>query len=323
MKQIVTIGLVALSVLSSGLGGAQQDRKLPTIGQVWFTNPALVKPFDDAFRDGLRTLGYTDGKNITILVRYEYGIDAQAPVLISELVARHVDVLVVNGKALRPAMQATSTIPIVSVFGDPLKQGLVSSLAHPGGNLTGVSAQAAETDSKRLELAKEALPGLTRVSLLFDANLPDDVSGANDFRALARSQGVTVRMLGVAGLEEIRTALSGIDKSGQQALIVFDSPLTFLHHQAILDLAAHRIPVVGEGRIWAEGGGLIAYAPSAVEMWRKLASYVDKILRGAKAGDLPIEQVNQFHLVVNLRTAEQFGIVIPQSILLRANEIIR
>ena len=126
-----------------------------------------------------------------------------------------------TGKALRPAMQATSTIPIVSVFGDPLKQGLVSSLAHPGGNLTGVSAQAAETDSKRLELAKEALPGLTRVSLLFDANLPDDVSGANDFRALARSQGVTVRMLGVAGLEEIRTALSGIDKSGQQALIMF------------------------------------------------------------------------------------------------------
>jgi putative ABC transport system substrate-binding protein len=322
MKHSAAIGLIVLVALNLGLIHADEG-KLPTIGQIWFTNPSLVKPFDDAFRDGLRSLGYIDGKNVTILARFEQGNTAQAPVLAKELVGLHVDVMVVNGKALRQAMQATTTIPIVSVFGDPIAQGLVTSLAHPGGNVTGVSAQAWDTDSKRLELAKEALPGVTRVSLLFDASLPDDVSGANDFRSLARKQGVTVRMLGVRSLKEIRAVLSNIDKSRQRALIVFDSPLTFFHRAAIMNLAAHRIAVISEDRGWADAGALIAYAPDAVEMWRKLASYIDMILKGAKAGDLPIEQANKFHLVVNLRTAKDLGIDIPQAILLRADTVIR
>jgi putative ABC transport system substrate-binding protein len=322
MKHSAVIGLIALFSITLSTSQAQ-ERRLPTIGQIWFTNPSLAKPYDDAFRDGLRALGYVDGKNVSILPRYEQGNDANASVLAKELIELHVDVLVVNGKALRAAMQETSNIPIVSNFGDPLKQGLVSNLAHPGGNITGVSAQAWDTDSKRLELAKEAMPGLTRIGLLFDANLPDDVKGADDFRVLARKQGVAVRMLGVRSLEDIRSVLSNIDRSREQALFVFDTPFTFLHREAIMELAVHRIPVVSEGRLWAESGALIAYAPSSLEMWRRLASYVDMILKGAKAGDLPIEQTSEFQLVVNLRTAKNFGIVIPQSILVRADDVIR
>jgi len=315
--------LIATAFASFAVNSVAQDRKPTTVGLLWFTNPSLAKPYDDAFRDGLRTLGYIDGRNITIFPRYAQGDDARTSQLLKELIDLHVDVLVVNPKAVRAAMQATKVIPIVCpTLGDPVKEGFIKDLARPVGNFTGISAQAWETDSKRLELAGKLIPNLRHVALLFDASSVGDVTAASELRSVARGRGITLRLLGVRTVEEISGALANIEKS-EQALIIFDEPFTLLHREVIMRLAAHRLPVIGETKMWVEAGGVVAYAADAFENWRRSATYVDRILKGAKAGDLPIEQASKFELVVNLNAAKRFGIIVPQSILLRADEVIR
>jgi putative ABC transport system substrate-binding protein len=318
--RIVLIGL--FSAISYGLAGADEGRKLPKIGELFSANPSVYKPYDEAFRDGMRSLGYVDGKNVIFLPRYAQGDYTQFPRLVSELIAADVDVLVVSIAAVQVAMQATRTIPIVApTMADPIRDGLVASMAHPGGNLTGGSGLT--LDSKRLQFAMEIVPGLKRIGLLYEATNPQFSNGADANRTLAGGLGLSLRTYGVHNLDEIRSAFARFEKDRLQVLIVWPTPLLLLHRQSILDMASHKLPVIGEGPEFAEAGAIITYSANYIEMWRHAAVQVDKILKGARAGDLPIEQPTKFALRVNLKTARDLRITIPESILLQADEIIR
>jgi putative ABC transport system substrate-binding protein len=240
------------------------------------------------------------------------------------LVAGDVDVLVVSIAAVQAAMQTTRTIPIVApAMADPVRDGLVASLAHPGGNLTGGTGMGPDADSKRIQFAMELVPGLKRLGLLFETTNPQFVNGANANRTLADSLGLSLHTYGVRNLDEMRSAFSRFARDRIQALVVWPTPLMLLHRQSILESTSHKIPVIGEGPEFAEAGALVTYSADYVEMWRHAAVYVDKILKGAKPADLPIEQPTRFTLRVNLKTAKELGITIPQSILLQADEVIR
>jgi putative ABC transport system substrate-binding protein len=315
--------LVALAAIGIGFAHADEARKLPTIGMVVPVDAAADAPFQKAFRDGLRALGYEDGKNVTIIVRYANGDPSKLGALIKELIALHVDILVGDAPALK---EATATIPIVSpTMGDPVKTGLVASLARPGGNLTGVSMQTYDLWPKRLELARELVPKLTRLCLLVDENdEPGAVAYANtEFRTLARGAGITVRTLAVGSPEDLRAALKTIHKERPQVLIVWDSPLMTQYRYTITHSVAHWLPVLSEGRHFAEAGALLTYSVDQYDLFRRSATYIDKILKGAQPRDLPIEQPTKFELIVNLRSAKSLNMTIPESILLRADEVIR
>jgi putative ABC transport system substrate-binding protein len=311
-------------MMTSGLAHSDAARKLPLIGEVWFSNPSIAGPYDLAFRDGLRELGYVDGKNVTIVTRYANGDVAQVPVVLDQLISLPVDVIAVSPKAVQVARQKTATIPIVCPdMGNPVRDGLVASLAHPGGNLTGGYALDTETNAKRLELTIEIAPGTKTLGVMFDGNDMSLVQNAKALRALAQTVGVSVRTFAVRDWNEIQTAFSTIERDRVQALMIFDNPLTEAHLEAIMRYAAHRLPVVSEGRDWAKAGALLAYGADYHDMWKHSAVFVDKILKGAKPGDLPVEQPTKFDLLVNMRTAKALGIAVPESILLRADEIIR
>ncbi len=315
---------VALLISALGYSFADQPRTLPIVGQIYFTNPTIAKAGDDAFRDALRALGYIDGKNVTLVPLYAEGREEQIGMLVNRLIGMHVDVMMVTIKAMHAATRATKTIPIVCPYmGDPIKDGLVKSLAHPGGNFTGLTGQNWELDSKRFELLQELMPGLKRAALLYDANFEDDVAASSELQAFAHSRGIEMRLLGVRTPDDIRRGLSNITASHEKALIVFDSPFTALHRAIVFDLTRYRVPIISEGRIWAEDGAVLTYAANVLDMHRRSASYVAKILQGAKPGDLPIEQAEKFDFVVNLKAAKEFGINVPDSILLRASEVIR
>jgi putative ABC transport system substrate-binding protein len=312
------------ALLQSPSTAADQVRKTPIVGEIWFSDPTTVRPWDVAFRDGLHELGYVDGKNMTIVMRYANGDVARLPALLSELIALPVDVLVVNSKVVKAATASTKTIPIVCPsMGDPVRDGLVASLQHPGGNLTGGYGLIVEMQSKLLELTAELVPNISRIDVVFDADDASDVADAEEFRRLARRVEITARTLGVRDLKGVHEALKTIDRDRAQALIVFDDPLTDLHREPIMRFAQRRLPVISDGKDWAKAGAVLTYAPNYYEMWRRGAVYVDKIIKGAKAGDLAIEQPTKLELVVNLKTAKALGITIPESILLRADEVIR
>ena len=265
-----------------------------------------------AFREGLRELGYVDGKNVIIIARYANGDVTQVPTAIDQLIALPVDILVVSPKAVQVAKQKTTTIPIVCPdMGNPVRDGLVTSLAHPGGNLTGAYALDTETNAKRLELAIELVPVLKNVGVMFDSTDLSLVANAKALRTLAQRIGVSVRSLAVRDWNEIRSALSRIERDRMQALMIFDNPLTELHLDAIMKLVAHRLPVVSEGRDWARAGALLTYGADYHDMWKRSAIFVHKILKGAKPGDLPIEQPTRFDLMVNMRTAKVLDITVP------------
>jgi putative ABC transport system substrate-binding protein len=314
--------LITLVAIGSGLAYADEGRKLPTIGLAVPVDPATDAPYQKALRNGLSDLGYIDGKNVTLIVRYANGDPAELRALIKELIALRVDVLFGDAPLLK---EATTTIPIVSpTMGDPVKTGLVASLARPGGNLTGVSAQTYDLWPKQLELARELVPNLRRVCFLFDTtDEPDALTHANEFRALARGVGMSVRTLPVGSLDGLRAALRTIQKERPQVLIVWSSPLLTQHRRTIMNSITHRLPVISDGRFFAESGALLTYSVDWPDMFRRSATYIDKILKGAKPGDLPIEQPTKFELVVNLQTARALGVTIPESILLRADEVIR
>jgi putative ABC transport system substrate-binding protein len=322
LRRIVLTSL--LLAISFGSAGAEERQKLPKIGQLYGTNPSIAKPYDDAVRDGLRSLGYVDGKNITLLPRYARGDPKQFPALLSELIAFDVDVLVVAVTALPAAIQATRTIPIVAPsMADPVAEGLVASLAHPGANLTGGAGLGPAAEFKRLQFAMEVGPGLKRAGLLFEATTPGFVADSNETRKVADGSGVSLHTYGVHNLDEIRSALARIDRDRLQALLLRGTPLILVHRQSILEFASAKVPVIGESRELAEAGALITYSADYVEMWRQGSVYVDKILKGSKPSDLPIEQPTKFKLIINLRTANALHITIPESIRLLADEIIR
>jgi putative ABC transport system substrate-binding protein len=324
MRHLGVLVLAAVVVITSSIGVKAERRQTQVIGEVWFLDPANTAPYQRAFRSGLGDLGYIEGRNIQIVSRYANGDSAVLAGLVKDLLSRQVDVIVVTPMGVQIAAQVTKTVPIVSAaMGDTVLERLAQSLARPGGNVTGLTAQGPDTDSKRLQRAMELVPGLKRVALLFDRNLAGESRYAERFRAQAKTVGVNVHLYGARNLIEIEHALSQIERDRAQTLIIFASGLFNLHRSIICQSAAHRLPLITEGKEWAEAGALVTYSPNWEDMWRRTSLYVDRILKGANPGDLPIEQPTKFELSVNLRSARALGIAVPQSILVQAEIAIR
>ncbi len=325
LAAVCSVILVGLTAMSSTVATAEDRQRPARIGQIWFQDPAGAEPYHRAFRDGMQALGYVDKRNVTYVTLYANGNADRLPSLVAELIGAKVDVLYITYIAVPAAMHATKTIPIVSAaFYDPVAEGFVKSLARPGGNVTGMSWQSPDTSGKRLELIMEVLPGSKHVALLFDPSDPGAVLDANGVRSAAANAGVKVAAFEVKDSRALDAVLPAIGNDRPRALILIHSALSVNYRERIVRFAIdRRLPLVSEGRDFAEAGALLTYGPSIVDMFRRGAGYVDKILKGAKPGDLPIEQPTKFELVVNLKTAKALGITIPQSILLRADEVIR
>jgi putative ABC transport system substrate-binding protein len=279
-----------------------------------------------AFRQGLRDAGYDEGRDVVIEWRSISGNYARAPAVAADLVQRKVDVIVVESTpAAQAVKRATSTIPIVlAVVADPVGSGLVANLARPGGNITGFSSTGAELSAKRLQLLKETIPRLTRVALLRSPANPWHTKVVEALKAAAPSLSVELSVVGVRTPEEFGPAFSAIRRARAQAVYVVGDGVLLAHRAVLVELASKdRLPSIYFARHFADEGGLMSYGPNFGDLWRRSAGYVDKILKGAKPGDLPIEQPTKFELIVNLKTAKALGITIPESILLRADEVIR
>ena len=280
----------------------------------------------EAFRRGLRDLGYVGGRNLTMESRWSEGRTERLPALAIELVQLRVDVIVASGtQAVRAAKQATSTIPIVmAVSAHPDKIGLVESLARPGGNVTGLDNVGPDLKGKQLQLLKELAPKVSRVAVLWNpANLVETF-GFKEMVAAAAVIGVEIQSIDVRTPDDYLAAFATVTASRADALYAFGNPVNFKNRQLIADFALKsRLPSIYEERLFVESGGLMSYAPSFTDLFRRAATYVDKILKGAKPGDLPVEQPTKFELVINLKTAKALGLTIPQSLLARADEVIQ
>ena len=304
---------------------AQQPARIPRIGYLATPDPATTPYFLDAFRAGLREHGYVEGQNIVMEYRWVEGTSQRFDDLAVDLVRSKVDLIVAWGTpAVNAAKQATSTIPIVMLaVGDPVGAGLVASLARPGGNITGLTNSDVELAPKRLELLKEVLPRLSRVAVLRN---PTNLSGVLQFKetqAAARSLGIELQLVDVRDPKEFESAFSAMAKARAGALSVLADPLFISQRKQIANLAMRsRLPSVFARGESAEAGGLMSYGPNQANMFRQAATYVNKILKGAKPADLPVEQATRFELVVNLKTAKALGVKIPQSILVRADKVI-
>ena len=278
------------------------------------------------FRQGLIEAGYSEERNVVIEWRTASGDYAQIPQLVADLIQRKVDVIFVsNTPAAQAAIRATSTIPIVmATIADPVGAGLVVSLAHPGGNATGLTSMTTELSAKRLQLLKETMPRLTRVAVLWNPDTPYHPKVLKDLKAAAPSLSIELTFVPARTPAGLGLALSAVSEARAQALYVIEDTLFLSHRMTLVKRALEtRLPTMFGARDYAEGGGLMSYGVSYSEQFRRAATYIDKILKGAKPGDLPIEQPTKFELVVNLKTAKALGLTIPESILLRADEVIR
>lgn len=321
---LIALALLAFAVIAE----AQKPKKVPRIGYLSGRgDPSTPGPFMDAFRQGLRVLGYVEGKNILVEYRYVEGKLDRSPSLVAELVQLKVDVLVVTFlPGIRAAKEATKTIPIVMVsFVDPVAAGIVDSLARPGGNITGLATLARDLSGKRLELLKEAVPGISRVGALWDANAPGPAIAFKEYEAAARALKIQLQSLEVRGpTPDLEGAFQAAAKGRASALIIVRNPVLNRYTEPIADLAIkNRLPSMYEGSDFVEAGGLVSYASNDVESFRRAATYVDKILKGAKPADLPVEQPTKFELVINLKTAKQIGLTIPPNVLVRADKVIK
>ena len=311
-------------------GEAQQPTKIARIG--YLVTGSLESPETrvtlDAFRQGLRERGYVEGQNIVIEYRSAAGKLEQFPTLASELARLKVDLIVaVNTPAARAARQATTVIPIVTpVMGDPLRDGLVASLARPGGNITGLTFLGPELVVKCLDLLKQALPRVSRVAAIWHPGAYAEHTTRTmlqEAEAGARTLGVQLQLVEVRGPDELDRAFSTMTRERAEAVFVFPSAIFFNERRRIVDLAArHRLPAMYQAREFVELGGLIAYGASIPDLFRRSATHVDKILRGAKPADLPVEQPTKFELAVNLKTAKALGLTIPQPVLLQADQVL-
>jgi len=306
---------------------AQQPEKLPLIGYL-SPGSSAIGPLarHDAFQEGLRELGYVEGKNVAIAFRFANGNFDRLAELAAELVRLKVDVIVsVVTQASLAAKNATSTIPVVMVsVGDPVGSGLVPGLARPGANVTGTSAMAAEVIGKSLQLLKEAVPNLSRVAVLWNpGNAVFQGQILTATKDAARGLAVELQTFGVRGPDEFDGAFAAMTNGHAGALLVLPDPMLAFHERRIVDLAnERRLPSMYGLRDHAAAGGLMAYGPDYAQIYRRAAAYVDKILKGAKPADLPIEQPTKFVLVINLKTAKTLGVEIPPQLLARADEVI-
>jgi putative ABC transport system substrate-binding protein len=309
-------------------GEAQQATKVHRIGYlIAGSSPAGPDPRLHDFRQGLRDLGYVEGQNLIIEPRYAEGSDARLRDLAAELVRLQVEVIVAGGSAAtRAAQQATRTIPIVMASsGNPVGLGFVASLARPGGNITGLSNFVAELPGKQLELLKEAVPQSTRIAVLTNPAAPSHGPEMETLAVAAKVLGVQVHVVPLRNRDELAGAFAAMTREGADALVVLGEPVLLDRIiGAIVDLAAqHRLPAIYRWRIHVEAGGLMSYGPNQPAMRWRYAYYVDRILKGAKPADLPVEQPMTFELVINLKTAETLGLTIPPTLLFQATEVIQ
>jgi len=320
--EVIAGGLLAAPLTAD----AQQAAKVPRIGFLGNSTAALEANLVGPFREGLRELGYVEGRNILIEYRWAEGKNERLPALIAELIALKVDVIVTAGTPAALAVKkATTSIPLVmAAAGDPIGVGLVASLARPGGNVTGLSAIAPELEGKRLELLREVVPKLSHIAVLWNPDNPFQPGSLKETRAAAQVLGIKVQLLGVRTAEDFPAAFAAILKERPDALLVLADRI-FLHNRArIVDFEAkRRLPGMYPYRELVEAGGLMSFGPSYADMHRRAATYVDKILKAAKPADLPVEQPTKFDLVINLKTAKALGLTIPPSLLGRADEVIQ
>jgi putative tryptophan/tyrosine transport system substrate-binding protein len=304
---------------------SQQPSKVPRVGFIFSVIPSEGRHLWEACRQGLREAGYTEGRNITLEPRWAEARHERLPALAAELVGLNVDVIVAAATpASQAAKAATSTLPIVIVaVGDPVKAGLVASLARPGGNVTGLSLLTPELSGKRLQLLTDLVPGLSRVAALLNPdNQVSDIFW-EETQAAARSLGIELRRLEARNAGEIEHAFAAAAGARAGALIVFDDPAIWSYREQIVPLAiARRLPTMYGYRDFVDAGGLISYGPNRPDQYRRTAAYVDKILKGAKPADLPVQQPTKFDLVVNRRAAKAIGIGIPPMLIDRADDVI-
>jgi putative ABC transport system substrate-binding protein len=323
-KLLVALGAGAL-VAPLASFAQQQPAKVARIGFLGNSTAALEANLIGPFREGLRDLGYVEGRNLLIEYRWAEGKYERFPALIAELIALKVDVIVTAGTPATLAVKkATTSVPLVMVaVGDPVGTGIVASLGRPGGNITGLTSISQELEGKRLELLREVVPKLSYIAVLWNAASPVQVIQERATRAAAQVLGMKMLSLGVRTQEEIEDAFAAIVRERPGALLVLADRL-FLHHRTrIMDFAAqHRLPGVHAYRELVEVGGLMSFGPSYAGMHRRAAYFVDRILKGAKPADLPVERPATFELVINLKAAKALGLTIPQSIMLQATRVI-
>jgi putative tryptophan/tyrosine transport system substrate-binding protein len=320
--------LASFALASVQLAEAQQTTKPPRIGYVSATGDASNQgPYVEALRQGLKELGYVEGKNISIEYRGAEGDTGRIPSLVFELVQLKVDILVAPVlPAIRAAKQATRTIPLIMVISeDPVAAGLVDSLGHPGGNITGLTRLQRELSGKRLELLAQAIPGITRIAVLRDAESPSAAIAFKEYETAAQALKLQLQSFEVRGTKpDLDGALQDAATRRVSALITVTNANILRNQERVAELAVrNRLPSMFEGHTWVEAGGLMSYSTNDLEIYRRAATYIDKILKGAKPGDLPIEQPTKFEFVINLKTAKQIGLTIPQNVLARADKVIK
>jgi putative ABC transport system substrate-binding protein len=320
---VVLTALLLVSFLAAPLAASAQPAAPPRVGYLGNGRAPGGKP-QEAFIQGLRERGWVEGQTVTIEYRWAEGNPDRLPALVADLVRARVDVIVLSGTpAIRTARAATSTIPLVFVsLADPIQLGFVTSLARPGGNATGLASQYEEIVTKQLELLKETVPRLSRVALLHHTQTAAGV--VSEAETAVGRLGLKARTLKVAGVAEFESAFATGRSEGVEAIHVLPSPFLNANRRRLIDLAAkHRLPAIYEFKDFVEDGGLMSYGPSITEMYRGMAGYVDRILRGARPSDLPVERATKFELAVNLKTARTLGLTIPQSVLAIADDVIQ
>jgi len=309
------------------VAAAQPSNTVHRIGFLWNSSPSLTHHFLEAFRYGLNERGYVEGTHFTIESRYAEGDPARLPGLAAELVGLPVAVIVTSGsQAIQAVKQATSTIPIViAASSDPIETGFVTSLARPGENLTGLSLSAPELSGKRLELLKEAVPAIAHVAVLANPGNPSTAAQLRETQRAAQALAVQLHLVEVQGPQELDHAFAAIRSVPADALLVLSDPLFMSSQRARLAelTATSRLPAMYVFREDVEAGALMAYGPSFLDLFRRAATYVDKILKGAKPGDLPVEQPMKYELILNLKTAKALGLTFPPALLILADEVIR
>jgi len=305
---------------------AQQPGKIPRIGYLGNSSPTLEPDLLEAFRQGLRNLGYVDGQNIIIEYRWADGKYDRFPDLVADLVRLNVGVIIAAGTpGILATKQATKTIPIVmAVAGDAVGAGLVGSLARPGGNVTGLTSLAGELEGKRLELLKEIVPKLSRVAVLLNPANPFTALARKETQVSAEALHLKLEPVEVKAIEEFETAFARIARQRPGAVVMLADRFLLANRARIVDFAVERrLPVMYPYREFVDGGGFASYGANYPDMFRRAATYVDKILKGTKPADLPVEQPTKFELVINLKAAKQIGVTIPPNVLARADKVIK
>jgi putative ABC transport system substrate-binding protein len=322
----LTLGLFVAPLAAT----AQQPGKVYRIGFLFAGSPPLPTPNLDAFRQQLHALGWVEGQNMVMESRWAERRFERLPALATELVQQKVDLILVgDGSAISAAKQATSTIPIVMFSSvDAVRQGFVASLAHPGANVTGLTTMASDLNPKRLELLKETVPGSSRMAILICKAIPGQDypagQGGEETQVTARTLGIQLQLLEAREPDDYKGAFAAAFSERAEAMFVPQCYFNAFNLQLIVELAAqHRLPAIYSTRAWVQAGGLMSYGPNVPDLWRRAAVYVDKILKGAKPADLPVEQPTKFELLINLKTAKALGITMPPSLLLLADEVIQ